>query len=63
MSIFLWVSTPNDIETLSGLVAPIAGILLDDGVRFRGESVIAERIAEGGIAVSDKEQSYYFFSG
>lgn len=44
---FLGVSTPNDLDEVRNLVVAVAGIELDDGVRFNHESVTVERIAEG----------------
>lgn len=44
---FLGVSTPNDLDEVRSLVVAVAGIELDDGVRFNRESVAVERIAEG----------------
>jgi len=44
---FLGFSTPNELNEIRNLVVAIAGIELDDGVRFNHESVNVERITEG----------------
>jgi predicted nucleotidyltransferase component of viral defense system len=44
---FLGFSTPNELNEIRNAVVAIAGIDLDDGVRFNHESVIAEQITEG----------------
>jgi predicted nucleotidyltransferase component of viral defense system len=44
---FLCSSTPNELNEVRNLIVAIAGIELDDGVRFNHESVIVERITEG----------------
>ena len=43
---FLGFSTPNEINEIRNMVVAIAGIDLDDGVKFDRESVIAEWITE-----------------
>lgn len=44
---FLGFSTSNELNEIRDLVVAIAGIELDDGIRFNHESVIVERIKEG----------------
>ena len=44
---FLGSSTSNELNEIRNLVVAIAGIELDDGVRFNHESIIVEHITEG----------------